>query len=93
MIFTSPHTSIATTIAMTTSIAVATRVRLCVADELQTNLSSSEQTGQKVALELADLKKKLREQRRLTDTANTNAQKFQVSVTHFSVKLGQCQRK
>ncbi len=47
-------------------------------DELQTNLSSSEQTGQKVALELADLKKRLREQKRQTDQANQNSQKFQV---------------
>ena len=63
-------------------------------DELQTNLSSSEQTGQKVALELADLKKRLREQKRQTETANQNAQKFQEVLvkarTHLSSLVEDC---
>ena len=57
------------------------------ADELQTNLSSSEQTGQKVALELADLKKRLREQKRQTETANQNAQKFQELLVKARTQL------
>ncbi len=48
-----------------------------ISDELQSSLSNSEQTGQKVALELADLKKRLRDQKRQTESANHNAQKFQ----------------
>ena len=56
-------------------------------DELQTNLSSSEQTGQKVALELADLKKRLREQKRNTEMANQNAQKFQEVLVKARTQL------
>ena len=64
-----------------------TKVTSLFPDELQTNLSSSEQTGQKVALELADLKKRLREQKRNTETANQNAQKFQEVLVKARTQL------
>ena len=43
---------------------------------LKTSFSSSEQNSQKVGLELQDLKKKLRDQRKATDMAEASSKKF-----------------
>ncbi|ELU05545.1 hypothetical protein CAPTEDRAFT_214786 [Capitella teleta] len=45
-------------------------------DMLKASFSSSEQNSQKVGLELQDLKKKLRDQRKATDGAESSAKKF-----------------
>ena len=45
-------------------------------DELRTSFSSSEQNGQKVATELQELKKKLRDQRRVTDSAEKDCRRM-----------------
>ncbi len=44
---------------------------------LKSSFSSSEQNSQKVALELQELKKKLRDQKRATDIAEANARRCQ----------------
>ena len=56
-------------------------------EELRTSFSSSEQNSQKVALELQDLKKKLRDQKKQTDTAESAAKRYQVRVK-FEYPLG-----
>ena len=47
-----------------------------VADMLKSSFTSSEQNSQKVALELQDLKKKLRDQRKATERAEHDAKKY-----------------
>ena len=45
-------------------------------DELKSSFTSSEQNSQKVALELQDLKKRLREQKKLTELAEKDSNKY-----------------
>ena len=45
-------------------------------DMLKASFSSSEQNSQKVALELQELKKKLRDQRKATEVSEANAKKY-----------------
>lgn len=47
-----------------------------IAEELRTSFSSSEQNSQKVALELQEIKKKLRDQRRTTDNMEKDNRKL-----------------
>ena len=58
-------------------------------EELRTSFSSSEQNSQKVALELQDLKKKLRDQKKQTDTAESAAKRYQVRV-QFDFLVKKC---
>ena len=49
---------------------------LCVTDMLKSSFNSSEQNSQKVALELQELKKKLRDQRKATERAEHDLKKY-----------------
>jgi hypothetical protein len=49
---------------------------LCAADMLKSSFNSSEQNSQKVALELQELKKKLRDQRKATERAEHDLKKY-----------------
>ena len=47
-----------------------------ISEMLKSSFNSSEQNSQKVALELQELKKKLRDQRKATDRAEGDAKKY-----------------
>lgn len=59
----------------------------CVADSLKESCESSEQTSQKVALELQELKRKLRDQRKATERAEADNRKYHESLTFVKSHL------
>lgn len=56
---------------------------------LKSSFNSSEQNSQKVALELQELKKKLRDQRKATDRAESDAKKYYEVLNRSKGPLGQ----
>ena len=56
-------------------------------DMLKDSCKSSEQTSQKVALELQELKKKLRDQRKATERSETDAKKYLEVLTAAKATL------
>ena len=59
----------------------------CVSDMLKDSCKSSEQNSRQVALELQELKKKLRDQRKATDRAESDSKKYYESLLSIKTHL------
>ena len=60
-----------------------------VTGELKSTFSSSEQKSQNTAIELVDLKKKLRDHKKSADSAETNAKKYRIALESLSKNMSE----